>query len=93
MLQVPTAGPSDSVFVTLLRTAVGRASCGVHQLRRFNTGVLAVADCLFGLYGSERTDELFTGSRSPLPPVPNKPYVASVDVKQHNRKDKITGHT
>ena len=53
------AGISVTVFVTVLRTTVERASGGGHKLRR--TGgvptsltfiVLAVADGLFGLYGS-----------------------------------------
>ena len=34
LLQVSTAGLSDSVFVTLLGTAVERASCGIHKLLR-----------------------------------------------------------
>ena len=41
------------------------------------TLVLAVADGLFGLYGSERTDELFISTLPPTPtpfPVTNKPY-------------------
>ena len=43
------------------------------------TLVLAVADGLFGLCGSERTDELFIGTLPPTPtpypfPVTNKPY-------------------
>ena len=56
-----------------------------------NSVVLAAADGLFGLYGSERVDELFrhvlflppSPPRFPPPPsVSNKPYV-SVDVKHH----------
>ena len=40
---------------------------------------------LFGLYGSERRDELFIDILPPimtptLSPVPNKPYVASVEL-------------
>ena len=34
LLQVPTAGLSDSVFVTLFRTAIERAHCGVRKLLR-----------------------------------------------------------
>ena len=56
-----TAGCSDIVFATLFRTAVERVSCRVCKL--IHTGgapttsasvVLAVADGLFGLCGSER---------------------------------------
>ena len=55
LLHIPTSGCLDSVFVTLVRTAVERASCRVHKLLR--TGgvptltfiVLAVADALYGL--------------------------------------------
>ena len=59
------------------RTAVERASRGVDKLLR--TGgvptsltfiVLAVADGLFGLYGSERRDELFISTRPPPTPCP-----------------------
>ena len=74
----------DTVLVTLLRTAVESAISGVHKLLRIggvptsliNTVVLAVADGLFGLYGSERLEELFISTRSPPSPftVPNKPY-------------------
>ena len=61
--------------------AVERASCGVHKL--LLTGevpasccqVLAMADNLFSLYGSEGRDEPSVGSRCPLSPVPSKPYV------------------
>ena len=79
--------------MTFLRTAVERASGGVHKLLR--TGgvptsltfiVLAVADGgLFGLFGlsePERRDEIFIGVRPHSSSVPNKPY--SVDVKHHN---------
>ena len=34
LLQVPTAGFPDSVFVALFRTIVERADCGVHKLLR-----------------------------------------------------------
>ena len=74
----------DTVFVTLFRTAVERIQVvshwrGPHLL---NIVLLAVADGLFGLYGSERWDELLTGTRLPTPltpppfpsPVPDKPY-------------------
>ena len=43
---------------------------GPHLL---NFVVLAVADGLWGLYGSQRRDELLVCSRSPLFPIPNKP--------------------
>ena len=79
---------SDTVFVTLRRTAVETAVSEVHKLFctdgvptsltslfwRWLTG-------LFGLYGSEHADELFTSSPHLPPPtgppssVPNKPYV------------------
>ena len=68
----------DIVFTTLFRTPVETAVSGVHKLLR--TGgvptplTLAVADRLFGLYGSEHVHELFTSTRSPPFPVPNKPY-------------------
>ena len=48
--------------------------------------VQVVADGLFGLCGSERWDELFIGTRFPLAPVLNRPYVASVDVKPYNNQ-------
>ena len=58
---------SDTVFVTLFRTAAETAISGVHKLLR-NAGlnyphvlsivVLTVAGCLFGLHGSERRHEL-----------------------------------
>ena len=69
LLQVPTAGCLDSVFVTLCRTAVERASCGGHCDNLLRTGgvstslifiVMSAADGLFGLYRSERRDELFS---------------------------------
>ena len=44
--------------------------------------LLSMNYCLFGLYESERRDEIFIGVRPPSSPVPNKPY--SVDVKHHN---------
>ena len=50
--------------MTLFRAADERANCGVHKLFRIGgvptsltLTVLAVADGLFGLYGSERRDE------------------------------------
>ena len=67
--------------MTLLRTAVERASCGVHKL--FRTGVvpksltfivMAVANGLFGLYRSERADESFISTPSPPFHVHSKPY-------------------
>ena len=58
LLQIPTAGLLDSVFVTLFHTAVERANCGVYKLLctgRVPTSltfiVLVVADGLLGLYG------------------------------------------
>ena len=67
---------SDSVFVTLFRTAalVETAISGVDTgcfalagaLHRLNTVVvLAMAD---GLFGTERWDELLIGTRPPPPP-------------------------
>ena len=61
-MQVSTwAGPPDFVFVTLFRTAVERASYGVHKLLRtgevpttLTSIVLVLADGLFGLCRSER---------------------------------------
>ena len=44
--------------------------------------VLAVTDGLFALHGSERWDELFMGA---LPPVTNRPCVAAVDAKHHQK--------
>ena len=41
LLHVPTAGLSDSVFVTLFRTVVGRAKSGVHKL--FHSGRVPIA--------------------------------------------------
>ena len=69
----------------LFRTNVETTVSEVHKLR-VSTGevptlwsVLAVADGLFGLCGSERrADELFTCSVSPLSPIS---LVVSVDVK------------
>ena len=57
-----------------------------------------MADGMLGFYGSERSDELLRDIRPPYPPtpdphptffspVPNKPYVASVDEK-HLEKGK-----
>ena len=66
-----------------VRTAVEIATGEVRKLLRiggvgdFNIVVLAVAGSLFGLYGSERADELFIPSPTLPPlsfPVPNKPY-------------------
>ena len=57
---------------------------GPHLL---NTVIPTVADGLFGLYGSESADELFTCSSQPPNPPPLSPslisLVASGDVKQH----------
>ena len=81
LLQLFNIFSTDSVFVTLLRSAVERASCGVHNVawhwrgpHLLNTVVLAVADGLFGLCGSQRADEYHVFRFSPLSPVPNKPY-------------------
>ena len=48
--------------------------------------VLAVADGLFGLSGSESKDGLFIGTLPPPPPypVPSKPNVPSVYLRQHD---------
>ena len=75
---------SDTVFLALFRTAVERASCGVHKL--LHTGgvhiiltsiVLALADGLSCLWGSERLGRLTHRYLSPLSlsPVPNRPHV------------------
>ena len=69
LLQVPAAGCPDSVFVVLFRTAIERASCGGHCDNLLRTGgvptslvftVMSAADGRFGLYRSERRDELFS---------------------------------
>ena len=77
LLQVLTAGLSDSVFVALFCAAVERASCGVHKLlcsggvpTSLTFIVLVVADGLFGFYGSEGRDELFISTRPPPTPCP-----------------------
>ena len=54
---------------------------GSHLL---NTVVLAVADGLFGLCGSERLDELFIST--PFPSLIS--LMVSVDVKHHERRRK-----
>ena len=64
LLQVPTAGLSYSVLVTLFRTAVEGARCTcIHRLLRtagFPASLacigLAVTDGLFRLYGLEQWD-------------------------------------
>ena len=57
---------------------------GPHLL---NVVVLAVADGLFGLCGSERRDELVIVTLSLCPPsLIIMPYVASADVKQHDKE-------
>ena len=64
LLQVSTAGSPDSVFGTLFRTAVQRASCEVQKLLRtgrvptiFISIVPVVADGLFCLCGSEQVSK------------------------------------
>lgn len=65
---------SDTVFVTLLRTALETAVS--EGLRLLLTGgvpisvtlVLAVADGHFGLCGTERLDEQFISTRSKILP-------------------------
>ena len=69
---------SDAVFVTLFPTAVETATREVHKL--FGTGGVPTSltllfwrwlhGGLFGLYWSERWDELFIGTRPPPPPLP-----------------------
>ena len=88
---------SDSVFVTLFRTAVERAISGVHKL--LGTGGVPASLTLlfwrwlslFGLYWSERRDKLLIGTPPPPSPVPNKPYVASVVSKPVRPSGKALG--
>ena len=68
LLQVLTAGLSDSVFVALFCAAVERASCGVHKLlcsggvpTSLTFIVLVVADGLFSLYRSDCRVKLLIG--------------------------------
>ena len=83
---------SDTVFGTLLGTAVETAVSEVHKL--LGTGgvptsltsiVLALADGLFGLFGSERADELFMPPHPSSLPTPfSRPLISLVvfvDVK------------
>ena len=84
---------SDTVFVTLLRTAVETAISEVHKLLNshwrgshlLDVGVLAVVGGLFGLYWSELLGALLLGSRPPLSPSLIS-LVVSVDVKHQERK-------
>jgi len=49
--------------------------------------LLAMNYSLFGLYESERRNELFIAlPPPPSSPVPNKPYVVFVEVKHHNNQ-------
>ena len=64
------------VFVTLLCTALKTAISEVQKL--LHIVVLAVADSLFSLCKSERTDKLFMSSPSPLSLIS---LMVSVDVK------------
>ena len=63
-----------------VHTAVEIAIGEVRKLLRiggvgdFNIVVLAVAGSLFGLYGSERADELFMSPPTPHPPPPSPPF-------------------
>ena len=93
-----TADPSDFVFVTVLHscckrklrsTQVASHWRGPHLL---NIVVMAVADGLFGLYGSERRVPATQGYRTPPPPPPSLQYAASVDVKQHQKKERMNNH-
>ena len=70
LLSCSSSVASRTVFLTppTSRTAVGTAISGVHKLLRSGWGphlpdivVLAMVDGLFGLYGSERWDELLIG--------------------------------
>ena len=84
---------SDTVFVTLFRTAVETAVNKVHKLLRTGGEVphllgvvfLLVADGLFSLNGSERLDELFISTLSYPPPFfPSLvSLIVSVNVKHH----------
>ena len=49
-----------------------------------NIAVLVVAGGLSGLYRLECRDKLLVGTQSPLSP--NKLYVASVDIKHHEKE-------
>ena len=77
-MQVSTwAGPPDFVFVTLFRTAVERASYGVHKLLRtgevpttLTSIVLVLADGLFGLCRSERLGQAIHRYHWDTPPPP-----------------------
>ena len=82
---------SDTVFVTLFRTAVATAVSvsRAHKLLRTGGGphllkiiVLTVTDGLFGLYGSERVDELFIST----PPTPS-PFFFSVSVLLYTHRN------
>ena len=90
MLPVSTAGCPDSV--TLFCTAIERATYGIHKL--FRTGdvptsltstVLAVVDGFFGLCGSKRLGGDIHRYLPPFPPVPNRTFVVSVNVKPKQR--------
>ena len=78
-----TADPSDFVFVTVLHSCFKRKLRstqvawhwrGPHLLSNV---FLAVADGLFGLYGSERRVPATQGYRTPPPPPPPPPPVSS----------------
>ena len=87
VMQVSTwAGSPDFVFVTVFRTAVQRASYGVHKLLRtgevFTTLTsifLVLADGLFGLCRSERLGQVVHRYHPhplpPISPVPNRRYL------------------
>ena len=67
------AGPLfiSSLLFHLPRTLLGGHFAYLKTLDfYFNIVLLAEADDLFGLCGSERADELFVSSHSPLPPSP-----------------------
>ena len=71
--------------MTLHRIAVKTAVSEVlNCFALINIVVLTVADGLFGLYGSERLDELLIRTQSPHP-LSLTSLMISVDVKHHGR--------
>ena len=75
---------------TYLRTQVASHWRGPHLLyivvQRWLSASTVFILVILGLNRSDRRDELLIGTWSPH--VPNKPYVASVDVKHREKKKK-----